>query len=64
MAQTLTSTLDWQADVEKPTEFPFLEEFFMVSAGGYRGMAYQDKNGRWRKARTHEELHGDIYLLE
>ena len=64
MAQIVTPEINWQAVAEQPTEFPFLEEFFMVSGGGYRGMAYQDKDGRWRKARTHEEIRGDVLVLE
>jgi len=49
---------------QKPAEWPFVIEFFMVEGAGYRGMAYCDKEGKWRKAFTHNELPGDIHILE
>ena len=64
MTQTLTRERDCQPAIEKPTEYPFVLEFFMVAGAGFRGMAYRDKDGRWHNARTHEVLRGDIFVLE
>lgn len=43
---------------------PFVVEFFMVQGIGFRCMAYCDQDGKWRNALSHEELWGDICLLE
>lgn len=64
MTQMFATQCECQTAEEKPAEFPFLVEFFMVIGGGYRGMAYRDNNGRWHSARTGDELRGQVYVLE
>jgi hypothetical protein len=54
-----------RADTGRPAEIsPFVLEFFMVEGSDFRGMAYRDPNGRWHKAFNHDELTGDISVLE
>jgi hypothetical protein len=43
---------------------PFLIEFFMVHAMGFRGMAYRGEDGRWRRAFDNTELAGRIRRVE
>jgi hypothetical protein len=43
---------------------PFLVEFFMVQGAGFRCMAYQDDEGRWRRAFDNAELAGRIAIFE
>jgi hypothetical protein len=43
---------------------PFVLEFFLVEALGFRGMAYCDRDGNWCNASNHDQLMGHIYLLE
>jgi hypothetical protein len=43
---------------------PFLVEFFMVRGAGFRCMAYQDGEGRWRRAFDNAELAGRISVFE
>jgi hypothetical protein len=43
---------------------PFLVEFFMVQGAGFRCMAYQDDEGRWRRAFDNAELAGRISIFE
>jgi hypothetical protein len=43
---------------------PFLIEFFMVHAMGFRCMAYRDDHGRWRRAFDNVELAGRIRIVE
>jgi hypothetical protein len=43
---------------------PFLVEFFMVRGTGFRCMAYQDDEGRWRRAFDNAELAGRISIFE
>jgi hypothetical protein len=50
--------------IEKPSDAPFVLEFFMVECKGYRGMAYRDHDSRWRNAQTHEVLSGEVFVLE
>jgi hypothetical protein len=54
-----------ESAVEKHAETsPFLVEYFMVQALGFRGMAYCDEDGRWRNAANRDFLLGRIYLLD
>jgi hypothetical protein len=43
---------------------PFIVEFFMVQGTGFRCMAYCDEKGGWHDAFNHEQLFGDIQILE
>jgi hypothetical protein len=50
---------------QQPVEItPFLLEFQMVQGTGFRCMAYQDEDGKWRDALNNEELFGEIKILE
>jgi len=51
------------AVAKQPETSPFLVEYFMVQALGFRGMAYCDQEGRWRNAFNNDQLLGRIYLL-
>jgi hypothetical protein len=54
-----------ESALEKQTEIsPFLVEYFMVQALGFRGMAYCDQEGRWRNVSNNDQLLGRIYLLD
>ena len=49
---------------ETPYEMrPWLIQFKMVQAHGYRCAAYCDANGQWRSAYSNEALPGDIKVL-
>jgi hypothetical protein len=54
-----TSTLEGRAGTS-----PFLIEFFMVQSLNFYGMAYRDDEGKWHSALNHEELGGEVCLLE
>jgi hypothetical protein len=43
---------------------PFLTEFFLVQTEYFRCMAYRDQAGVWREAFNHEELTGEICIVE
>lgn len=43
---------------------PFLTEFFMVQTEYFRCMAFRDHAGVWREAFSHDELTGEICLVE
>lgn len=64
MTQAITSECEPAVTIEKPAEWPFVVEFFMVEGIGFQCMAYCDKYGRWRNARSHAELFGEIRILE
>ena len=49
---------------ELPSEWPFVNEFFMVQGAYFRCMAYCDPQGKWHNAINHEELIGDVCILE
>lgn len=60
-----TRSTDMVSPFEKtPDLSPFIHEFFMVVAGGFRGMAYCDEEGKWRTAYMNQELSGDICIFE
>ncbi|HEX4349734.1 MAG TPA: hypothetical protein VH251_05085 [Verrucomicrobiae bacterium] len=48
----------------RPEESPFVTEFVMVQSLGFRGMAYCDRDGKWRDAFCHRPLLGRTYILE
>ena len=43
---------------------PFLLEFFLVQGIGFRCTAYRDLDGKWRDALNHEELFGEISVVD
>ena len=50
---------------EKPAETsPFLVEFFMVRGPGFLCTAYCGADDKWHDAFNHEELFGDIQILD
>lgn len=54
-----------RSEVKQPAEeSPFLAEFFMVEGPGYQCMAYNDSEGRWRKAFNNTILPGQIRVVE
>lgn len=60
-----TATQEEPAEVfEKPVEWPFVTEFYMVEGNDFLCMAYCDDDGVWRNAMTHNGLSGDIRVLE
>ena len=65
MSSIVTAPCSERSESKKPTEeSPFLAEFFMVEGPGYRCMAYNDSEGRWRKAFNHTLLPGQIRVIE
>ena len=64
MMQAITSEFDSMDALERPAEWPFLVEFFMVEGKGFQCMAYCDNDGKWRNARNHFQLYGEIRILE
>jgi hypothetical protein len=64
MSQTMAIEAEPAPANQKPCEWPFITEFFMVQSDGLRCMAYRDANGKWRQAFSHEELSEDIQVLE
>ena len=48
---------------DERNESPFIVEFFMVTGSGFRGMAYRDHDGTWRRAFGHEALTGGIQIF-
>ena len=64
MTQTVAIREESAESFEKPAEWPFVTEFYMVEGDDFLCMAYCDDDGVWRKAITHDGLPGDIRVLE
>lgn len=64
MTQTMATQCESPAVVEKPAEWPFVTEFYMVAGDDFVCMAYCDENGIWHNAFTHEELPSDVQFFE
>jgi hypothetical protein len=65
MTQIAMTACSERSEVKQPAEeSPFLAEFFMIEGPGYRCMAYNDSEGRWRKAFNHTILPGQIRIIE
>lgn len=64
MSQTVAMREESAESFEKPTEWPFVTEFYMVEGDDFLCMAYCDDEGVWRNAITHDGLPGDIRVLE
>ena len=60
----MTKEIESAPAVQKPAEWPFIIEFFMVECADFRCMAYCDEAGVWRNAFNHAELPGDVHILE
>jgi hypothetical protein len=64
MLPAMITQTEKECAVQQPAEWPFVVEFFIVEGTGFRCMAYRDPEGKWRNAFNHEELSGDVQLLE
>jgi len=63
--QTVIMQRETESEARNRDELsPFIREFFMVQAFGFRGMAYRDEQGLWRTAFNHIALAGDVCILE
>lgn len=60
----MASQCEPAAVVEKPAEWPFVTEFYMVEGDDFVCMAYCDENGIWHNAFTGEKLRGDVQIFE
>jgi hypothetical protein len=52
------------ATEEEDGASPFILEFFLVQGAGFRCMAYQNGDGKWRGAFDNRELPGEIKVVE
>jgi hypothetical protein len=60
MSQSQTAPLA----AEQIEESPFVIEFFMVQALGFRGMAYLDADSKWRRAFDDAPVYGPVKIIE
>jgi len=65
MPKTMTTASRPKLGVKRPTPAaPFVIQFFLVQGLGFRCAAYCDLQGIWRDASNHQELFGDIRILD
>lgn len=61
----MTQTIAGNAAITATSDpSPFLVEFFMVWGSGYKCMAYQDQDGKWRRAFDGQQLSGNVVIVE